>query len=435
MNKLYKLLCFLAMVISGSAFSQICNSSGNLVIYSNYDGGIININCDVNIPNLKIGICTYEAAEIHIIGTFSNNVTGIIYAGYDGGNDNCNLGVTSTTIIGSASQTILAYPPVGAYSPVHGNGSPIMDGCYQCDTTVNSGGVNSPDEVVYYFLTAFPGSTLRSHYTQYNCWTPTTFNLSSGGNCCIMPAGFTPCVPPTTPTNATSTSNQTSCAGATTTLAVNSTYSVNWFATNTSTTIIGNGTSFITNTLSAGNYTFYAAAQSTCSSSSRIPITVTVSPLPSLTVSGTPSICSGQVATLSVSGANTYSWSTSQTATMITVSPSSTTIYSVSGTSTQGCKNTATLSVNVVTCTSLPFNNSSLVEFNLFPNPAKTAIQITSNPGKKKMQIIDMTGKIVYEKETQEVDSSIDVSTLPKGIYIFMMIQNDVKYSERLVID
>jgi hypothetical protein len=434
MNKLYKLVMLLVIVFAGSSFSQICNSSGNLVIYSNYDGGIININCDVNIPNLKIGICTYESAEIHIIGTFSNNVTGVIYAGYNGNNDNCNLGVTSTSIIGSASQTINVYPAVG-FSPYHGNGNANMDGCYQCDTTSNSGGVNSPDEVVYYFLNAFPGAVLRSHTTQYNCWTPTTYALSAGGNCCIMPAGFSPCTPPATPINTTSASNQSVCAGKTATLAVTSTNTVNWYATNTSTSVIGVGTSFITNTLSAGNYTFYAAATNTCSASSRVPITVTVNPLPTLTVSGTPSVCAGQVATLNVSGANTYSWSSSQTTSMISVSPSVTTVYTVTGTSSSNCKNTATLSVNVVTCTGLPFVGSGVLDISVFPNPAKTILNVTSGPGKKKLQITDLAGKIILEKESEDMNTSVDVNMLSKGVYIFIVIQNDVKYSERLLIE
>ncbi|MCC7017986.1 MAG: hypothetical protein IT564_12390, partial [Rhodospirillales bacterium] len=231
MNRFYKLLLFFAFISSQGMYSQICNSGGNLVIYSNYDGGIIYVNCDANISNLKIGICTYEAAEIHLTGTFSNNVTGIYYAGYDGGNDNCNLGVTTTTIIGSASQTVNVYPSVGAYTPVHGNGNPNMDGCYQCDTINSSGGVNSPDEVVYFFLNAFPGSVLRSHHTQYGCWNTTTYNVSAGGNCCIMPASSVPsCTAPPTPTNITASVNQNICAGASTTLTVNSTTTTNWYS-------------------------------------------------------------------------------------------------------------------------------------------------------------------------------------------------------------
>jgi len=46
--------------ISATPCGSVCNPSGNLIIYSNYDGGILTINVDQNIPNLIIGISTYE---------------------------------------------------------------------------------------------------------------------------------------------------------------------------------------------------------------------------------------------------------------------------------------------------------------------------------------------------------------------------------------
>lgn len=435
MKKLYKLFLILAILISGNLSSQICNASGNLVIYSNYDGGIININCDVNIPNLKIGICTYEAAEIHIIGTFSNNVTGVIYAGYDGSNDNCNLGVVTTTIIGSSSQTINVYPPVG-YLAFHGNGnSSGMDGCHQCDTTTNSGGDNTPDEVVFYFLNAFPGSVLRSHETQYACWTPSTYNISAGGNCCIMPPNSTPCVPPPAPTNVTSAANQTVCAGQTVVLAVTSTASVNWFQTPTSTPVVGTGTNLNMN-LSAGTYTFYAEAINSCSNSPRTPVTFTVHPLPNLTVAGTPSICMGQIATLTVTGASNYTWSTSQTTSVVSVSPASATVYTVRGKNVgNSCLGTKTIAVNVVTCTALYDISTYKINFNLFPNPVKHILNVEAFEGNKKIEITDITGKIIYSKECEESNLQIDMSKFSKGIYIFTIHQNGLSKHTRLIVE
>ncbi|MEY3153196.1 MAG: hypothetical protein RLZZ333_1793, partial [Bacteroidota bacterium] len=35
---------------------NFCNPNGNLFVFSNYDGGILTINVDQNIPNLKIGM-------------------------------------------------------------------------------------------------------------------------------------------------------------------------------------------------------------------------------------------------------------------------------------------------------------------------------------------------------------------------------------------
>ncbi|MES2567029.1 MAG: T9SS type A sorting domain-containing protein [Bacteroidota bacterium] len=86
---------------------------------------------------------------------------------------------------------------------------------------------------------------------------------------------------------------------------------------------------------------------------------VTVNPNPTVNAVSSPtSICVGSPATLSSTGATTYSWNTGQTTNTISVSPSSTTIFTVTGT-TAGCTNTRTISLTVsanptVTSTSNP---------------------------------------------------------------------------------
>ncbi len=174
--------------------SPICNQNGNVVIYSNYDGGTLNINCDQNIPNLKIGICTYEPVIVNINGPFVGNITEVLYAGFNSNqnNNNCGLGNFTTSISGvsPALVQILTAPPLD-YSPTHQNGqaftSSLMVGVSgQCDTIYYAGGGNTPDEVVAYFLNAFNGD-LRFHHTQYNCWLTEIYDLSDGGTCCTDP--------------------------------------------------------------------------------------------------------------------------------------------------------------------------------------------------------------------------------------------------------
>ncbi len=69
---------------------------------------------------------------------------------------------------------------------------------------------------------------------------------------------------------------------------------------------------------------------------------------PTLTVSSTTSICTGGSATLSVSGANTYTWSTGSNSTSIVVSPTTSINYTVTGTySATGCFGSITQSITV----------------------------------------------------------------------------------------
>ncbi|MFM7643408.1 MAG: gliding motility-associated C-terminal domain-containing protein [Sphingomonadales bacterium] len=179
--------------------SPICNQNGNVVIYSNYDGGTLNINCDQNIPNLKIGISTYEPVIVNISGAFVGNVTEVLYAGFNSSqnNNHCGLGNITTSISGvnPSLVQILTAPPLD-YFPDHQNGQAYQSGLMvgvsgQCDTLYQAGGGNTPDEVVAYFLNAFNGN-LRFHHTSYNCWTTEIYDLSEGGTCCTDPFYTTP---------------------------------------------------------------------------------------------------------------------------------------------------------------------------------------------------------------------------------------------------
>ena len=49
-----KLFLPLLILLPWQLFAQpICNAAGNLAVFSNYDGGILTINVDQNIPNSK----------------------------------------------------------------------------------------------------------------------------------------------------------------------------------------------------------------------------------------------------------------------------------------------------------------------------------------------------------------------------------------------
>lgn len=172
-----------ALLIANVLHAQtFCYPDGNVIVYSNYDGGFLNINVDEDIPNLKIGITTYEKCEIAISGQYAGNVTQVIYAGYNGSNDHCNPTPPTTSISGApnATTSVLLYPPVTWSNP---NGYYYVICNYSCDSATEQGGCNTPDQIVHYYLTEFGGS-LYYHYTQYGCWQG-TYDVSDAGNCCI----------------------------------------------------------------------------------------------------------------------------------------------------------------------------------------------------------------------------------------------------------
>ncbi len=135
------------------------------------------------------------------------------------------------------------------------------------------------------------------------------------------------------------------CEGQSALLTANGAASYDWSAGVTATGV---------NTASASpslttTYTVTGTANS-CSASATALVTVT--PNPSVSVNS-PTICFGQVATLTANGAASYTWSAGPTQIGVntsTVSPAVNATYTVTGTAS-GCSNTA---VSVVTVNSLP---------------------------------------------------------------------------------
>ena len=76
-------------------------------------------------------------------------------------------------------------------------------------------------------------------------------------------------------------------------------------------------------------------------------ITITVIPIPTLTLVSSPgnTICTGATATISVIGANNYTWSTGSNSNSVLVTPSVNTVYSVTG-SNSGCISTETITIS-----------------------------------------------------------------------------------------
>ena len=81
--------------------------------------------------------------------------------------------------------------------------------------------------------------------------------------------------------------------------------------------------------------------------------------IPALSVSSL-SVCAGSGATISLSGAGTYSWSNNSGGNSITITPTSTTIYSVQGVAATGCTLTVIRTISVVPLPTVSVNSGSI---------------------------------------------------------------------------
>ncbi len=103
----------------------------------------------------------------------------------------------------------------------------------------------------------------------------------------------------------------------------------------------------------------YTASANNCSVSAQV--TVEVDPLPTLTITGGGTFCSGATVTLTANGANTYTWSNAVINSSTIISPTVTTNYSVTATNTFGCNNTSMVTVTINPGPALSITGSSLV--------------------------------------------------------------------------
>lgn len=162
--------------------------------------------------------------------------------------------------------------------------------------------------------------------------------------------------------------------------------------------------------------------------------TVTVNSNPTVSaVSNTSVVCVGQTASLTASGATTYSWSNSATTPVVAVSPTITTTYTVTGTNALGCKKTATVTQNVSSCVGIEeLSAVSTDNVIVYPNPSNGVFTIALQANSI-ITIVDLLGKIVYTKSLQEGKQSINLTILNKGIYTLKADANGVLKTARLI--
>ena len=109
-------------------------------------------------------------------------------------------------------------------------------------------------------------------------------------------------------------------------------------------------------------------------------MTVTVNPLPPVSVSGPTAICEGETATLTASGANTYNWGTSSN-TFIVVSPLASTTYSVLGTDLNNCSQLTPYFLSVNPLPTITVINGAICPGNSYTLTPSGAITYTYSGG------------------------------------------------------
>lgn len=256
---------------------------------------------------------------------------------------------------GSTSNSVIVSPTSNTNFTVIGT----ANGC--TNTAVSSVIVNSQPTITVNSATICSGQT-----TTINAIGATTYTWNTGST--TNPLSVTP----TTNTNYTVIGSSNGCTNtAVSNVVVNAQPTV---TVNSSTVCIGQSSSLLANGASSYVWstgattnslnitpistTNYTVTGSTFGCTNSVVATVSVIPLPNITVNST-TICSGQSATLTATGATNYTWSSGASINSITVSPTSNTNYTVVG-ATAGCTNSAVSNVSVTPLPTVSVNSTTL---------------------------------------------------------------------------
>lgn len=281
-----------------------------------------------------------------------------------------NTSATSTSICTPSSATLSA---TGAttytWQPGNLNGNPV---------------VVSPSSNTTYTVTGTTGV----------CNNTKTLSITVGTNIAVS----------------TAASSNSMCASQSVTLSAAGATTYTWQPGNL------NGNSVIVSPASTTNYTVTGTTGS-CNGSSVVAITVNQNP--NVTAASSSSvICAGTAATITASGASSYSWSTGPTTSTIMVFPVLTTTYAVTGYS-NGCSTTFTMQQDVQWCTTVGEFNLGADVYKAFPNPFADEINFSANE-KVEVTMYDQSGRIV-KQTTFANKGTLVTSDLASGVYIVFM--------------
>lgn len=224
------------------------------------------------------------------------------------------------------------------------------------------------------------------------------------------------------PVNTTALPDLVICAGETTTLTTLKGCGNLWL--NSQGTPIGTGSAMAVSPAATATYYVGESGCGPVTLMNATPLTVTVTndPLPVISVVNNNSImCLGQTATLNVSGANTYtwtsfSWTSGISAPSIIVTPTASTTYTVRATGPNDCIGTQQATQQVYNCLGLGDEGDENLELMIYPNPNKGDLIVETNRAVD-AKFINMLGQPVLKVELQEGKNKLDLNQQPRGVY------------------
>ena len=171
--------------------------------------------------------------------------------------------------------------------------------------------------------------------------------------------------------------------------------------------------------LSAGVHNETRELETDFDCDSIVNLVLTVHEAPEVTISGNTNVYSGEGATLTASGADSYLWSTGETTASITVYPTATATYSVVGT-TNGCDDEAEVTVNVT----VGVGENELENTKIYPNPTNGELKIECL-GMREISVFMPNGQCVENIYVNDDAYTLNMSEYKSGVYYVKITTKD----------
>lgn len=295
-------------------------------------------------------------------GSFVINPSGAVTYTYSSGSPTVSPATTSTyAIVGSnAAGCVSSNTPVIQVTVFQNPTISVNSGtvCLGGSMVLSAGGANT-----YSWSTGANTPSIVASPSVFTVYSVTGTDL----NQCQSSGSATVVVVPQLVVGISATSPSL-CQGGTATLSAFGANNFTWSTGSSSPSIVAN-LSVTT------NFSVFGSSGSACTNTAAL--TITVIPLPQLNITGQGFGCAGNNFTLVSSGANTYTWNTGATGSVLIVNPSSSTGYTVTGSNGFNCSNSSSIQVNVttpvtpsicmVTVDSIGTNNEIYWDKSLFP--------------------------------------------------------------------
>lgn len=357
--------------------------------------------------------------------SFTSNVQNPVIAAVQFSNSG-SYTLTATGLNGTCPSTAVVSVSVSATPTVSAAGATV---CLGAAATITASGASAYTWSGPAGFTANGASAIIPNLSGTGMYTVAGTGLSACAGTAVVQVVAKP-LPPV------SVLGVTLCEGQPATLVANGALSYTWNGPSGFTSNSANVTFQPAMLQNSGAYTVAGTGINSCSNSAVASLSVVS--LPQLSISPSAAqICIGQSATLTASGAQTYTWlpiNVGNNSPVHVVSPTLTMIFTVLGSNMDACNASTMVTIGVNDCTDVGFNELSGAEGGVlvYPNPSSSDIFISSEKDLD-LTLINELGQLIRSIRLDSGNErTYSVSGLAYGVYY--LVSPGFAFSRKIVV-